>query len=560
MQPETVTARPKTAAIVEDEKPIREALQLTLEALGFRVVGAATVAEGHRAIEALGDELDVMVLDMNLDDPAAPNAKGTDIAIQARARHPDWTPERLIITAYPTAVNYRLAMGLGVAAFLSKDEALPDDIVRHIRVLALKRALRAERPRVMQALASISESAKNLSAAVNKFCRGMLAGELNVCLRTPYMLLLTDELGTQNVATNTDIPTGYAPAYADVQAVAHGITKYAAPYVTWEPGADGLRQTAGGAEPKALARLAGAALLPLAAVQNFRLSLVLLVPRPGESDYPEDTGKLAAVLTQHVRPSIVEHFLGILVRLDAQKRAMLKSVSYLCHYVGQEQQRIVEDGVSSGHLRAESGTHRSLRLMADDLRQTAAALSEAADGPRKDALVTLEMGSLVEKEIAGLRELMNTGRETLDLRVEGSCRVRAGEDLSIAVKRVLQWLAQRHSETPPGVTAGIFVRCAERKDGSSVTFEDRSRRLPAELREHLFEPFSTSLALLAGAGAGGPGVYLPLYLSKILVEEKYGGRLEDESDKVGGEAGHRLVMRFAPPDEGQATDGAAVVT
>jgi hypothetical protein len=239
---------------------------------------------------------------------------------------------------------------------------------------------------------------------------------------------------------------------------------------------------------------------------------------------------------------------------------MQKSISYLCHYIGQEQQRIVECGVALGHLSKESGTHLSLRVMADDLRQTGSVLSSVADGPRKDVVTTLDMRSLIKKEFASLRELTDTGPESLDLRVEGSCRVRAGEDLGIAVKRVLQWLAQRHPETPPGTAAGIFVWCMEREDGSCVTFEDRSRRLPGELREHLFEPFYTSLVLLAGTSAGGPGIYLPLYLSKVLVEEKYGGRLEDESDKVAGDVGHRLVMRFGPPGEAHVTGGATVVT
>jgi len=38
-----------------------------------------------------------------------------------------------------------------------------------------------------------------------------------------------------------------------------------------------------------------------------------------------------------------------------------------------------------------------------------------------------------------------------------------------------------------------------------------------------------------------------------LVEEKYGGRLEDKSDELEGAIGHRVVMRFnssdAKPDE-----------
>ncbi|HEY9286100.1 MAG TPA: hypothetical protein VIP46_21800, partial [Pyrinomonadaceae bacterium] len=48
-----------------------------------------------------------------------------------------------------------------------------------------------------------------------------------------------------------------------------------------------------------------------------------------------------------------------------------------------------------------------------------------------------------------------------------------------------------------------------------------------------------------------PGLYLPLYLAKILVEVKYNGELLDQSDALNGETGeapaeskisHRFVM------------------
>lgn len=543
--------KPKKIAIVENQKHQREALQMMLEGPGMQVYTAAKVAEAYQLIEELGDDLDVLVLDMSLADPEARNVTGADIAIRAREQHPDWTPERLIITAYPTAVNYRLALSLGVAAFLSKGEAVDEDFVRYIRVLALRRALRADRLQVTQALTSMSASVKTLSAAVEKFCSEILAWELDACLAAPYLLLLTDEGGTRNVATNTDLATGHARLYDDLQDIAQGIT-FTRPYVTWEQDADASPPGATEAERRASERLAGTALLPLASVKDFRLSLALLAPRPGESVQAEDAGKLAAVLSEYVRPSIIEHFLSILIQLDAQKHVMLKSISYLCHHIGHEQQRIVEGGVALGHLKEESDTHRSLRLMADDLRQTGAVLSGVAEGQRGGAVTTLEMRSLVEQEFESLRELLGNNAATLELRAEGSCRVRAGEDLRLAVKRVLQWLALRQRETPRGVAAYVYVLCAEREDGSSVTFEDRSRRLPQELREHLFEPFSTSLALLSGAGRGGPGVYLPLYLSQVIVEEKYGGRLEDESDEMGGEVGHRLVMCFGPPSGKEA--------
>lgn len=545
----------KTVVIVEDQDDQRVPLQKALERRGFRVGVAATVAEAYRVIEELGEETDVMVLDMALEDPDAHNTTGAEIAIEVRNQHPEWMPEYLIITGHPGVVNfYRLALRLGVAAYFAKNEVIKDDVIRHIRVLALKRSLRFDRPKVMDALNSISKSTKNLSDAVKKFCREMLAESLKDCLGIPYILLLTDERGTQNVATNTDLLPGYGSFYAVLQELAHGVTKLTSPYVVSKQDLEGLPAPANANEEQVLARLSGAALVPLADFMNYRLSLALFVSRPEEFKFPENVEQMAAVLTQHVRPNIVENFLSILVHLYSQKRAVLKSISYLCLYVGQEQQRMIEQGVNRRDLQEESETHQSLKTMADDLWQTGTILNSAANIPAPVSFPTLEMKKLIESEFAELRDVDVLNE--LKLTVEGSCRVSAENDLDIAVRCLLQWLAQRRTDTPPTLKPEIRVRCLETEEDSLIIFEDRSRRLSEKLRQHLFEPFSTSLNLAAGASKSGPGLYLPLYLAQVLVEEKYGGRLDDESNKMEGDIGHRLVMRFRPPGEPLITNNA----
>ena len=535
----------KTVVIVEDDDEQRTFYQNALRRRGFRAEGAAKVAEAYCLIEQLGEEIDVMLLDMRLLDPEAPTTTGADVAIRVRDEHPNWMPEYVVKTAFPYEVNYyRLALCLGVAAYLAMDEVSEADVLRHIRALALKRSLRIERPKVLAALNSISESTKSLSDAVVKFCTQMLAKELNACLGTPYILLLSDDRGTQNVATNTDLPIGYETSYSAIQEMAHGITKPAAQYVISKDDTMGFPTPTGDAAQRIFGRLPGAALLPLAKVMNFKLSLALFKAENGESKLPEETGPLASVLAQHVRPSIVEHFLGILVQLDAQRKAMLKSTSHFCLYVGQEQQRIINDGINNGELPKESGLHYTLATMADDLRRTGAILSSAVSDRSQQAQSVFEMKDIVESEFANLRQMIDSN--DISLRLEGSCQVSAGDDLAIAVKRLLQWLIQRRTETPPALKPEIYVQCVEREDESRIIFEDRSRRLPKDLREQLFEPFSTSV-ILDGACGGGPGLYLPLYLAKMLVEEKYGGRLSDESDAKAGDVGHTLMMCFSPP-------------
>ena len=539
----------KTIAIVEDEIEQKNFFVNALRRRGFRAEGAETVNEAYRLIEELGETTDVMLLDMQLRDPDDPST-GAEIAIKMRDKHPGWMPEYVVKTAFAYTVDYyRFALQLGVAAYLSHDEVTEEDVIRHIRALALKRSLRVDRPKVMAALSAISQSTKNLSHAVVKFCREMLAIELDVCLGTPYVLLLSDEYGTQNVATNYDLPSGYQWFYSAIQEMAHSITKPSSQYVISDTETKGFPNPTTANDKIILDRLPGAALLPLAKVMNFKLSLILFVPGSGGWKLPEKTGPFAAVLAQHVRPSIFEHFLGILIQLDAQNRMMLTSASRFCLYIGQEQERIITDGLKSNELQKETNLHHSLSTMAEDLRRTGTILDSATNDRSRATLAVIEMKDMVEKELSDLTATIDFGN--LNFFIVGSCQVNAGTDLAIAVKRLLQWLIQRGKETPPAMEPEIHVECIECEHDSKIIFRDRSRRLPKGLREQLFEPFSTSVLRTSGEGELGPGLYLPLYLAKVLVEAKYGGRLSDESDGMDSDIGHMLTMSFKPPPRDQ---------
>jgi DNA-binding NarL/FixJ family response regulator len=534
----------KTVLIVEDEKTQRDAMVPALTNRGFIARGVGTVAEANEVIEELGENIDVMILDMVLEDPHAPGVTGANIGIEVQAKHPTWLPEYLIQSQHDKVDYYQLALRLGAAAYLVKRGAQDVvEIVRHVRALALRRALRLERPKVAERLTAIVDSTKNLSTAVRSFCSDILKDELDNCLGTPYVLLLTDETGTHNFATNTDLPLGHEPIYTTLQAMAHGISNFSTPYLLNEAELKKIPGPTSANEVKIRERLDRAAFIPLANLKIFRLSLGLLPPRPSEAQYPEDTGKLAAVLAQYVRSTVVEHILRILVHLDSQKRAMLKSTSRLCMFLGQDQQEIIEDGIVALDLKPGSKTHEKLINLADDLRDTGTILTNVASSDSKFDYPAFDGRNLVENAAEDLRKT----RQLSDIKLafEGECKIKAkSDDVYIAVIRVLQWLAQRRSETPPDIDQQIYVHCDETNALSSITFEDCSNRLPHKLREQLFMPFSISAVHQTGTKLSGPGLYLPLFLAKMLVEEKYGGGLDDRSDEITSSLGHRLVMSF----------------
>jgi hypothetical protein len=92
----------------------------------------------------------------------------------------------------------------------------------------------------------------------------------------------------------------------------------------------------------------------------------------------------------------------------------------------------------------------------------------------------------------------------------------------------------------------VVCRRVSKEKESHVIFEDHSRRLPSNLREKLFSPFATPV-FDDGLENGGRGEILGPYLSKVLVEVESKGFLDDCSDELPGDFGHRFVMRFPQP-------------
>lgn len=532
----------KTVGIIDDEEAAIRPLFQMLESRKFKVSAATTDSAARTLIGASGDEMDVVVLDMDL----GGRLTGAELAIQSREQYPQWTPEFLIQTGKDGKENYyRQALRLGAVAYLRKQDVSVKDVVRYVRVLALKRSLRFDRPRVMEVLGSITESTVNLSEAVKTFSRSLLAEELVSCLGMPYVLLLSDARGTQNVATNTTLPKTYAALYEAVQTVAHGDSAFSLPYKIAERDLADLPTRTNPLDETVFGRLPGAVLLPLAKVKEHRLSLALLTPQPDEAPYPEDPFLLARELAQYVRPTIAEHFLSILVNLTSHRKAMLKSVAYFCLNLGQHQQRVVEDGVARKELAAGSEAHLTMASMADDLRQTGTILNNAAEN-RPDAEATpLDMRDLITTAFGDYSDLVDD--DEIDLEVDGTCQVRAErEDMYVAVKRLLDWMIQRRKQTPPNLRPAVCLQCVQTDEASSILFEDRSLRLPPEFREHLFEPFLASPAPAWRGGARGSGLYLPLYVAKVLFEEKYGGHLDDCTSEMESDYGHRFVVQFGP--------------
>lgn len=549
----------KTVLIVEDDETNRRSLLNALRMRGFHAEAAANVTEARSWANKLNEQIDVMVLDMRLEDPQYNNLTGADIGLEMCAAQPKCQPEFLIFSGYTQVDYYKIALRLGAAAYLQKGVVRQEDLIRHIRSLTLRRSLSVERDDVMKKIEQITQQSHTPAGTVVNFCRQLLVPEVEACLSLPFILLLSDKQGTQNCGGNANLPAGYKPAYATVQALAHGMTDSSAPFVFHPQHLSGPPdlQTDG-----IYQKLDGAAFLPLSNSRDFRLSLGIL-KHDNSSPFPDEPDKMAASIRQYLPPRIAELILFTLTQWQELKSsrqlAVLSGTARLCLHIGQEQLAVLSEAETAEKLVPYNEPFRKLKALALDLRTTGEQLSmlqaAAEETARHEAdTIPVNVSEVMRQAWEEMREQFST--EDIVFEESGSPQVLAIErnDLLLAVLRVLQWMVQRTDKVPAGIRPKIVVGYSASSETVEISFSDVSQRLSPRLRQRLFDPFTqVSTAPPLSEGAKRPGQYLPLYLAKVLVEIKHNGSLEDRTDALEGVCGHRLIMCFPAAKKMPAT-------
>jgi DNA-binding NarL/FixJ family response regulator len=533
----------KKILIVEDRKKQRKALHDALERRGFDVYEAGDVETARGLIAKLAGEIDVMVLDMHLDDRRYPGITGADLGMEAMKAQPTWAPEFLIHSDHQSDMNYyRLAMRLRVAAYLYKSDYDVEQLIPHVRALALRRALSVERADLAPRIEKIGESCQTQSEAIGLFCREILIPELSACLGAPFLLLRDNE---QTVYSGGDLDRSLQadPVYETIEVLTFAANNGMEPFqfdAATVPLVEESRTS------QVVQKLDGGAFLSL--TPNKDLPLILGILRPDNGAFPlaDDPGELARALINYLKPAVLEQFLRLSaywVKNKAKRDARLAEISRIFLYIGQKQLSILEEACNSGQWTEQSLSYQKLHALAIDLNATGAVLSSVKSARTEELPIeeVAEFARWVWIEIGG------RGVEGV-LQVDGNCWVKATkEDLFLILSRILQWFMQRFVEYPPEANPEILISCGSTEEGSVIRLEDRSHRLSESLRRQLFDSFNqTRPSPQLQPARDHPDVFLPLYLAKALVEEKYNGRLEERSEEIAGDCGHRFIIRFQP--------------
>lgn len=537
---------PKQILVIENLLEHLTPLDRELRACGFEVITARTAAEGRRLADLHWEQLDVAVLDMELGNTEDPT--GASIAIDLKKQRRSFPPEFLIYSAMDETDYYRLALELGAAAYLLKERDTPFDVAEQVRILALRRALNGENPKIAAEIAQIAVHSRSKSLAIQTFCKRVLKPEFESCLGLDFVILLTEGDTTLNCADNANLPEGASVFYHTLQALAHGKGNLTEPFIfessemTYFPDPETVRLSE---------KINLAAFLPLSLSNDLKLSIGLLQPAQNEETNKHRNAKTVGILlAQYLRPTVLENVINIWSQWT-ELRATRTSTAKLCLSVGQE----INEGL-------ETDDSKQLEDLANDLNDTGQYLAQLDSRNWQDESEDISIGELVAETWGYASPDEATPEIKID--VNGDCLVHAQRsDLEIVFSRLLQWFVYRSRAMPLDVKQVIKIDCEVNETSATIKFEDSSHRLSKNLREKLFAPFTQAIStpfaelknsLTKGAAADGTaapknhlnaGKYLPLYLAKMLVEGRYHGLLQDYSDEITEHPyGHRILMQI----------------
>ncbi len=530
--------------VVDDSDAIRMSLQLSLEKRGFAVKSASGIQAAREAVlQNPESDFDVAILDMRLNDPENQGVTGGDFGIEI-ARQADFPPEFIIYSGYPSVEYYRLAVRLGAAAYLDKSNDDIRSLVQHARALIMKRGLSIRSPTNVQAMSRLVETSRSRRDAIRRFCRIRLHDVLTKALGAPFVLLVSDSSGTEScVVGGCSLPRGRDPTYDALDSLIFGIVGRSEPFLV---NSDVISTVgAGPMDPQ----LEGAVFFPVAETQNVRVALGLLQEAEGVNSVSEDVETLARVLINFLVPTVSESMWSITERwagLVAMRRARLSSAAQFCLSVGREQLDVLSS-IQRGRGRSNVRELNRLRSLAENLFDVGNLLGGPyglINGGEERAFSDgseVEVSDLVQSSWNELEK-----PDGVSLVLEGICRVVAERgDLLAAISQILRWMIWKARVSGDASDGSVLVCCKTDVSGAEVLFEDRSERLDVEQRAELFDVFPSGVLRNRGAeSVTAADLFIPLYLSVLLLQTRYGCLFEDRSEEIAGASGHRFVLNF----------------
>lgn len=523
--------------ILEDSRSQRFALHESLDIRGFNVYSAGNVTEARFVIEMHGSTLDVVILDMRIEDPSAPRVTGVDLGQELLERYPSNRPEFLFHSAHDDLIFYQAALRLGAAAYLRKGDDRFDlaEVVRHVRGLALRRAIHLGGTGIEEAADEILDRASDEQQALNLFCREYLAPQIERWSGCDYVLLVADDRNTRVLGSSLELGNMNISAVSALMALA-ATSGPSDDVISFDRGRlQGLKLDL---TPMELEALSDAVFMPLTLSGKRKILLGLKAKRDG-GPQAEDPRLLARIIRAFVPTAVMENLLQLIVRMGQRKEHVRNQVvrdnAAVCIRLSASQQRLIEQIALKVPKVQNVEEFIALIAQSEELRETGERLGAVSEGRASyDRKVFSSAQDAIQLAWRQIR--VPSWLEDVKLSLpEGICKIPLTRDQArLVTYAILQWMVSHAVETRMGTP--ITVSCREQSGQVLLSFEDGTRRVMGELRRLMFDPAATPVH---PSGAG----LLQLYQARVLVEARH-GKIMDRSDELKGDLGHRFVIQL----------------
>lgn len=545
----------KSVLFVENDKTTRDSVTVGLEQEGFHAIGVENRRGMRELFKKPHRNIDVMILDANLEDKES-HATGFDVGQEVIDAQPDLPPRRIVYTGHGKGY-LEAAMKMGADAYIRKLDPNGQQLLySNVRTSSLIRALSPVRPEISGKIGEIAERNFDVGVSAKHICQEVIAPEVSVCLGVSCLFLYTDRKSARILNPETRKVFNLPADWRDIQNRIFHDEAVSSPYALSTSDLTSLME-----KPEAgfAGELKGSIFIPIYDEGDFRLSMgILPAPNQGVLDQHKDPQRYAENLYSNIREPIAKEFKYLHQVKATMERTKLRHTSTFCLYVSRTQIDALEQSLENEEITSDNRCFRRLKRLANDLEATGIEFSRMIDShkPSKQAkpvsvsaqkVVREAWNRLIEQGVAD-PERLKINHEGADVQVPIE-----HEDLFVATLRMLEWLAQREDKIgPDAASRSIDISYERQASRVAIRFTDHSWQLGERLRKRLFEPFTQGTTTPVEAEEKGeprPGLYLPLYLAKVLLTVKNGGSLEDRTYELKNEKfGNRFVFSFPVED------------
>lgn len=510
---------------VEDRKDTGEMLVEFLELRGFQATHVLSPEEAEQFAEKNPEAPDVLILDMHLG-PGVPT--GAEVGRKLLNHYSEEPPEVVFYTAFSDIPYYAAAVRMRIAAYLHKTGDDYKNVIAHCRILAIRRHIRLYAHQRLNLLRKIVRTHRQEIDIYQQSLKQRLLPAFEEVLGKPFCLLLRvgethRVIGSKQLDRDLDL--------AQLQDLIANL-----PPGQYLSGKDPLlMEVVAEWDQPAYQKIIS---VPLFNSPSFQLTLVLDNDQEGSSIISEGSENLAAVMAQHLEPSLFERFfslIDLLIQQEKQRRESILMTSRSCMAIAQIHEDLYQKALRRGEIDDEAYILPRFKSVSSSLKKVGLQIGSIEKETTLEVEVDLsQQAQAVWKELVDIYKVPKP-EEIFDC--EPTIFVRANpEDVRSVLRSIFTWMIDRF-DAYDGRKPKVTIASEVENNIVRVMIEDNSQRLSEAQLGDLFSPFSSAFDFDDGFEG-----WLGLFMARMILRTRLDGDIQEHSGDLPHEYGHLLIL------------------